>query len=93
MKELMDTINAFFEACAAVLLWLNVLKLLKERELRGMHWAPVLLFVLWGFWNLAYYAYLEQWWSLGAGICVALANIAWLYLFFKVVIAPRMNRS
>lgn len=74
-----DVINSGFEAVAAVLLWLNVVQIRKDRILRGMHWAPVIVFTAWGCWNLYYYASIGHWWSWVAAGAVLVVNGVWLF--------------
>jgi hypothetical protein len=76
-----DAINAAFETAGAFLIWLNVFALWKHKILRGMHWAPVVLFVVWGYWNIYYYLYLGQIYSWFAGFGVAIANTIWVALY------------
>lgn len=75
-----DRINAAFELAAAVILWLNVHRLWKDRELRGVSVLPTCLYFVWCLWNLYYYAHLGQWASWYAGFGVGLANLAWVVL-------------
>ena len=75
-----DLINGCFEISAGILLWLNVRKLLKDKQLRGITILPTLVFGLWGFWNLYYYPYLKQMISFVGGISVVAANTTWVIL-------------
>ena len=74
----MDIINGAFESVAGVLIWMNVITLYKDKTITGVHWCPVLVFTLWGFWNLVYYPHLGQWISFFGGIAVVTANTTWL---------------
>lgn len=73
-----DHINAGFEIAAALIVWLNVRQVLRDRKVHGVHWAPILLFSVWGVWNAWYYPSLGQTWSGAAAVFVALANTTWL---------------
>lgn len=75
-----DHINAGFEAAAAIILWLNVRRLWRDRELKGVSVVPTLLYFVWCLWNLYYYAHLGQTLSWYAGFGVGLANITWVGL-------------
>jgi len=77
---MLDTINALFESGGAVLLWLNVRRLLRDKCLRGVSLVPVLWYTSWGAWNLVYYYGLGQLYSWAAGIGVFLANAVWVGL-------------
>jgi len=75
-----DLINAGFECSAGILLWMNVIKLYKDKVLRGVAITPTLVFTLWGYWNLYYYPHLNQTLSFLAGILVTIANTTWVVL-------------
>lgn len=72
-----DQINATFEFGGAVFLCANVVQLHHDKEVKGVHWAPVVLFMCWGVWNLFYYPHLDQPYSFMAGILVVLVNAVW----------------
>ncbi len=78
-----DLINSLFEGLAGVMLWNNVRVLAKHKEIRGISVLTVILFSLWGYWNLFYYPHLDQWLSFVAGILVVTANSAWIVLALK----------
>ena len=75
-----DVINGLFEGFGSILLWKNVSILLKDKEVKGVHWIPTSFFFLWGIWNLYYYPHLNQMWSFLGGCSIVLANGAWLGL-------------
>ncbi len=83
----MDEVNALFELGGGVLLWLNVKSLWKDKQVRGVSFAPFAFYLGWGIWNLFYYPALGQIWSAIAGVNVVLANLAW------VVLALRFRRQ
>jgi len=74
----MDSINGVFETVGGVFILLNVIRLYRDKKVRGVSPTAVGFFTVWGFWNLAYYPSLSQWASaIGAG-GVALVNTVWL---------------
>lgn len=73
-----DIGNALFEFFGGILIWLSVRKLHQDKQVKGVHWAPITFFCLWGYWNLFYYAHLDQWYSWAAGINVTFANTVWV---------------
>lgn len=84
-----DHINAAFELAAAVLLWLNVLRLHRDKQLRGVSVLPTCLYFGWCIWNLYYYAHLQQWLSWYAGFGVGIANLTWVILAVKYDLQAR----
>lgn len=75
-----DHINGLIETIGAVLLFLDVLALRRDRVIAGVHWGPRLFFMGWGLWNLYYYPQLEQYWSFIGGCLLVMANAMWLVL-------------
>lgn len=75
-----DLFNGLFELLGAAISTLNVRQLLRDKMVRGVHWAPVAFFMAWGFWNLFYYPHLDQWWSFAGGIALVAVNVVRLWL-------------
>jgi len=75
-----DTINGLFEFSGALLTWMNVLRVYKDKGYAGIYLPAVVLFMLWGVWNLYYYPHLGQWYSFAAGCVLVAANISWVGL-------------
>ena len=46
-----DLINGAFEFAGGFLLWGNVYKLHRDREVRGVYWPATAFFGVWGLWN------------------------------------------
>lgn len=73
-----DIINGIFESCGAVFILLSIIKLHKDRKVRGVNWIHVGFFASWGYWNLYYYPSLGQWFSFIGGIGIMVTNTIWL---------------
>lgn len=73
-----DVLNAIFEFGGGCLIWLSVRQLWLDKELKGVHWSPIIFFWAWGMWNLFYYPSLDQWWSFAGGLWIVLANGVWM---------------
>ena len=78
-----DLLNGLFELGGGGLTWFNVVKLRKDRKVRGIDWRVVTFFMAWGLWNLFYYPSLGQGWSTAGGAVMTIANTAWLWLAIK----------
>lgn len=72
-----DIINGFLEFTGGLFLLGNVIKLAKDKQVRGVHWLPTLFFAVWGFWNLYYYPHLDQWASFFGGVFIVTINTYW----------------
>jgi hypothetical protein len=77
-----DLINGIFELGSGLLQIINVVKLYKDKELKGISVYPMMFFTLWGFWNLYYYPILGQTMSFIGGLFIVATNVTWLYLVF-----------
>jgi uncharacterized membrane protein YfcA len=78
-----DLINGLFEVGGGVAILCHCLTLLKDRLVKGVNWASVLFFTIWGYWNLFYYPHLNQWMSFTGGILIVSGNTWWIYLILK----------
>ena len=81
-----DLINGSFEIFGGFfIIYFSCRKLIREKKVRGVSWVHISYFTLWGFWNLAYYPYLNQWLSFVGGAFVVTANCFWLYLMIYYI--------
>jgi len=78
-----DAVNAFFELGGALLIWLNVRRLYRDRCVRGVFWPVNVFYTAWGVWNVFYYPALGQTLSFWAGLGVVLGNAAWCCLAWR----------
>ena len=78
--QIPDLINGSFECFGGTLLCINIYRLLRDKQVRGISLIPVIFFTLWGYWNLFYYPHLNQWVSFFGGILVVLANTMWVLM-------------
>jgi hypothetical protein len=85
--EINDLINGLFEFGGAIVIWFNVVKLIKDKIIKGVYWHIWMFYSLWGFWNLYYYPSLNQYLSFIAGIFLVAGNTVWVILaiyFMKI---------
>jgi uncharacterized membrane protein YfcA len=73
-----DLINGAFELWGAVFILLNIIQLLRDKQVKGIHWGSSFFFTSWGLWNCWYYPYLGQWASFWGGAVMCLLNFIWL---------------
>lgn len=72
-----DIVNGLFETVGSVMTWRNFLQLRRDREVKGVYWPMYWFYTAWGFWNLAYYSVLDQWFSWTAGVVLTVGNLCW----------------
>lgn len=75
-----DSINGAFEAIGAAFALLNVRRLYKDGSVKGTSLWTAGFFCAWGLWNLFYYPFLGQMWSMLGGVFLASFNCMWLTL-------------
>jgi len=73
-----DNVNGLFEMAGGLFVFMSVLKLHRDKKVRGVSMIAIVFFTVWGFWNLFYYPSLDQFWSAVGASSVALMNIVWL---------------
>jgi hypothetical protein len=77
-----DLINGLFEFLASFLLLLNVLKLYRDKKVRGVCHISVTFMAIWGAWNLFFYPSIGAWWSFAFCIPVVIVNTIWVSQMF-----------
>ena len=81
--SLPDIINGTYEAFGGLVILLNVLRIRKDKQVRGVNALTTVFFTTWGFWNLYYYPHLNQWFSFAGGLFIVFSNSLWLYYAYK----------
>lgn len=77
-----DVINGLFEFVGGCFLCLNIKNLVRDKEVKGVSWSPVVFMTGWGIWNLHFYKYYNHLWSWYGGMFICLVNIVWLSLVY-----------
>ena len=82
-----DLINAMFMFTGSLLLWLNVVVLIKSKKYEGVSIIPHMFFMMWGFWNTYWFDYLQQPLSWYGSIAMLIPNLVWsiIALYYKFV--------
>lgn len=75
-----DKVNSCLLGLSAILLVLNVRRLYRDKSVSGVSIWPVVLYDVWGFWDLYYFPSLHQWFSMGASFIACCTNAVWLFL-------------
>lgn len=79
-----DSITSFFQVGAILFLLMNIRKLLKDGESKGVSIWMIVYFTAWGYWGIYMFWTLGQFWSMIANTGVALAHTLWLYFAIKL---------
>jgi len=73
-----DSVNSMFELSGGFFIALHVLRLWRDKEVKGVSVIAVSFFSLWGYWNLIYYNGIGQLFSVFASLGTALVNTLWV---------------
>ena len=73
-----DFINGLFEFFGSFFLAMNVVRLHKDKSVKGVDWRAVAFFMTWGYWNLYFYPAVDAWWSFYGGLAIVAVNTTWL---------------
>jgi len=80
MENYTDIINGVFEIFGGIFIIPSILKVLKEKSVKGINWVTTLFFTCWGLWNLIFYPVQGLKMSFYGGVFLVLANLTWLVL-------------
>jgi len=75
-----DLINGGFELFGGVLCWINVRRLYRDKEIKGVSWQVQAFFAAWSVWNLWFYPSLGQTASFLGAIFLVLGNGTWVLM-------------
>jgi uncharacterized membrane protein YfcA len=73
-----DLVNGLFELLGGVLIAVNCMRLHRDKVVRGVNVWVTVFFTSWGFWNVWYYPFLDQWLSFAGGLVIVAANCVWV---------------
>ena len=79
-----DQINSGFIFVAGIFYVLNLLKLIKDKDVKGISKLSIVFFSIWNIWTLFFFLMVtEFWWTIGAYIIVTVLNIVYIILMIK----------
>lgn len=88
-----DVINGMFEIGGGLAILLSIIKLMRDRQVRGFHWGQLAFYTLWGLWNTFYYPHLDQWWSFMGGMFVVYMNSLYLGMIARCLWEERYGNT
>lgn len=80
-----DKVNGLFELIGGIFILLSCIKLYRDKKVRGVSFAHIGYFTLWGYWNIHYYFNLTQWVSLVGSLSVTIINTVWLSMMIYYI--------
>jgi hypothetical protein len=75
---MLDKTNASIEIVCAFLVWSNVLKIRRDKEVKGVDWRTSAFYACVGLWYVNYYAQMKQPFSLIAQMVFVLGSWTWV---------------
>ena len=75
-----DLVNGAFETCGFFFILPSIIRLVQDKEVKGVSLIHAGFFWIWGLWNLYYYPSLNQQFSFYGGILLFTANTIWIVL-------------
>jgi hypothetical protein len=75
-----DLINGLFEFVGAIFVILHILRLTKDKEVKGVSVVATAYFTSWGVWNVYFYPTNNLIFSFVGGVFLATANIVYVTL-------------
>ena len=79
-----DQINSGFIFIAALFYVLNLFKLIKDKDVKGISKLSIVFFSLWNIWTLFFFLMVtEFWWTITAYIIVSVLNVTYIILMIK----------
>ena len=88
-----DLINGLVQLFGGVLTIINIVKLIKDKKIKGISWIPTAYFSIWGAWNMYYLLSLNQTYSFWGGLIIFSANAIWLGLLIYYYTQERKLRK
>lgn len=80
MNPAIDIVTGIFELGAALMVWLNIPAIIRDKQVKGVSIWPTLFFVLWSLWNLFLFPYLGLWFAFFATFPIIIGNTLWIAL-------------
>lgn len=75
---MVDSINALFNMAGGVFVFLNVIRLHKDKRVRGVSAIAVAFFTTWAWWKLLYYPLIGQHASAYSAGILTMVHMVWL---------------
>ena len=82
--QVYDQINSVFIFVASVFYALNLITLIKDKDVKGISKLSIIFFSVWNLWTLFFFVQTSEfWWTIAAYVIVAVLNVIYLFFMFK----------
>jgi len=82
--QVYDQINSVFIFVAGVFYALNLITLIKDKDVKGISKLSIIFFSVWNLWTLFFFVQTSEfWWTIAAYVIVAILNVIYLFFMFK----------
>jgi hypothetical protein len=78
-----EAIYAAFTFTAASLVWTHIVKLHREKKVRGVHWAPLVFTWCWATYAIYFYWVYKMPWTWTANLMMWLSYTIWTAMVFR----------
>ena len=85
----LDIINSVLIMTAGAFISASVVKLYKDKVVRGVSPIHVGFFTMYGFWHVFFFSSLNQWWSVAGGIVAITMNSIWFIMLIYYTVYPK----
>lgn len=79
---MIDFINAMFELFGSFATIVNIVKIISDKQIKGISLWTCVFFTTWSIWNIGFYSTLQQPVSLIFSVLMCILNLVWLVLAF-----------
>jgi len=71
---------------------LHCYRLYRDKKVKGVSSIATAYIVVWGFWNMYYYPYLQQWRSFFGGLLIVAMNTLWIFMMVYYIRKEKRNK-
>jgi hypothetical protein len=84
-RHLADSITATFETGTAIIAWMNVRQIVRDKRVTGFWWPSIVFNNMWGVWAFIFYSSLGMWLAVTMLSVKLVGQFSWigLILYYK----------
>jgi hypothetical protein len=73
-----DWVNSLFCLGGAVFILFSILKVRRDKQIKGISWAHVIFFHAWGWWNLFFFAMIGEKFAFACAVVLVVTEAVWI---------------